>query len=520
MKSNEEYLDDLLQSMNPEEEGSTGENKTGLENLSDIDMSALDALLQEDETIQKGNANDEDDSLAAEELSAEDLMENQSSLDIQSLPQTDEPQEKIQEREDNSMLAQLMAEMQEESFDDEKDDTDYEDGFAEDIDALLDAAKNSSEETGSNEDVTFDAENAEDLAEIEALLNMSDGNGSVEDNMELLRMLEEQEKETAPLKKEEPEDVDVAKLEEILSVDSDSGDNSGAEKDAKEENKKKESGRIKKFFKKIVNALMEEIPEEEEEKKLEQDMNLSEENKEILEELDKEEEEKVKVKEKKEKKAKKEKPKKPKKEKPKKEKKAKATETEIPEKKLPKKHIIVTFVLAFSILLLLLLIEIFAVPAISLKSARKAFDSGDYSEAYKEYYGHKLSDEDEVKFEAATVIMRMQSNIDAYQNYMNLGNKVYALHSLLEAVHIKHDAFFKAEEFGVLSKVESIYNEVLEILNSSFHVSEAEAMEIVEEASDAVYTRKLEALAGTAEVSEAVISTDDILPEEENILED
>lgn len=523
MKSNEEYLDELLQSMNTDgEEDSESqsstleENKVGLENLTDMDIDELDALLNEDIKVQNGEMDSEDTIYPAESLDMESAADTKGNLDIESLPQPEEnfEQEQVQDLEENSMLAQLMAEMQEESLENDKENIEPEEEFEadEDIDALLNAAKNSSEEAFNQENIPFEAENPDDLAEIEALLNMSDGDGSVEDNMELLRMLEAQEGEKIPLKEEQTKEVDVAELEKILSDDSQTNEDTETIKEERKE------GKLKKFFKKIIMALMEEIPEEEQ-GNLEQGMNLSEENKEILEELDKEEEEKVKVKEKK---AKKEKTKKVKAEKPKKEKKVKVKEKEpeIPEKKLPKKKVIVAFAFALSILVLLLSLEFFALPSISLNSARKAFDSGEYYEAYKEYYGHKLSEEDEVKFQAATVIMRMQSNLDGYHNYMSLDNKVYALHSLLEAVHIKHDAFFKAEEFGVLSKVEAIYNEILELLKNQYSLSETEALEIVEEESDVAYTRRLEALAeGVQSSSQAEISEEDVLPEEEAIFE-
>ena len=69
-----------------------------------------------------------------------------------------------------------------------------------------------------------------------------------------------------------------------------------------------------------------------------------------------------------------------------------------------------------------------------------------------------------------------------------------AIHSLLEGVHIKFDVFGKAEELGILSQVSAVYDKILEILNSTYHITEEEALELIDEKSDAVYTRKLEAI--------------------------
>ena len=130
----------------------------------------------------------------------------------------------------------------------------------------------------------------------------------------------------------------------------------------------------------------------------------------------------------------------------------------------------------------------------------------------------KLSEEDEKRFQSATTILRMQSNLDAYNNYMKMNKEVKALHSLLEGVRVKFDVYMKAEELGVLSQVTSVYQQILEILESKYHLSEEEATSIVEEASDAVYTRKLEAVVeGKTYIDESSnqMNQNDMLPEEE-----
>ena len=166
---------------------------------------------------------------------------------------------------------------------------------------------------------------------------------------------------------------------------------------------------------------------------------------------------------------------------------------------------------------LILLIEYLVPPMLTVGRARSAYDKGEYYEAYKEYYGQKLSDEDEVRFQGATAIMRMQSNLDGYYNYLKMNNEVKALHSLLEGVHVKFDVFLKAEEFNVLTQVSAIYDEILEILSSKYHLTEENAMSLIEEESDVVYTRKLESIVehGEYSVDFSDINQNDLLPEEE-----
>ena len=82
--------------------------------------------------------------------------------------------------------------------------------------------------------------------------------------------------------------------------------------------------------------------------------------------------------------------------------------------------------------------------------------------------------------------------------------------------------FAKAEELGVLSQLNAVYDKILEILNNNYHISEEEAFELIEEKSDAVYTRKLESLAESGEsleTGEVQENWEDMLPEEENLME-
>lgn len=568
MKSNEEYLDELLQSMNvdsaddsaparfnlsPDNEDSSKSEQDEVPD-SDIDAEMMNQQILEEleekaeepvqETLGQEDMQDSDESLMLAQL-MEEMQKESAFSDKTSF---DEDPEGARDPENVSAEAagankEGTAEMGAVSLDDLMAEEDFsldaagskensqindraksldeimqEDGtLDDDIEALLKEAQSSAEVTEMEE---FDAEKDGDLAEIEALLNMSDSNEIDEDNMKLLQMLEAQDGEKIPLGEEafeeaESEEEKIEGLKKVLTgevkIDDETGETEG------EDENKKEGGKIRNFFQKIFSILTEEVEDEEED--LEKGISISDENKTILKELDQEEDKKIKAKEKK---SKKEKPKKEKTKKAPKEKKVKVSEPAVLEKKLSKKKVIVVFVFAASVLALLLLVEFLAVPMVSLKSAREAYDKGDYGTAYKEYYGQKLSEEDENRFQAATVIMRMQSNLDSYQSYKSLKNEVYAIHSLLEAVHNKSDVFMKAEVYGVLSQVESVYNTVLEILNGQYHISETKALELTQEENDAVYTRKLEALAEQMDSSYSapvMEKQEDVLPEEEIMLE-
>ena len=565
MKSSEDYLDELLKSMNEEMPEESPLSRFGLEGgvptadagMGKMDQAMIDALLSgaspsEPEIEDLETLVSYEDMEAEEEITTEDsILPDMSVIEKSAVPDmtviedsfTDamegiDEKEAIEETEESSMLAQLLAEMQDEVEQgalDVFDDVEFMD--EESIDALLSAAKEGDDSLYEEGAVSFDMLEGSDMAQIDALLGMAEEDG-LEDDSVLLRMLEESEAASEDLVNDESEvmEVDEAELEAILS----GGSTSSGEENSKENKKKKKKEKkekvkkekkdspLKAILEKIISLLMEEIPDDEFSE--EDGINLSEENKNILNELDKEKDKKVKAsdkkKEKKKKEAKKEEKKEPKKEKikkekkPKKEKSVKDAGAAKPERKIPRKKIIVTFVFAFSVLALVLLVEMLVPPMLTQSRARSAYDKGNYYEAYKEYYGQKLSEEDEKRFQGAKTIIRMQSNLDGYDSYLKMNKEVKALHSLLEGVKVKFNVFMKAEEYNVLSQVSAVYQQILDILSNKYQLSEEAALDLVEEKSDAVYTRKLEAIVEGKpyiEENDKQMNQEDMLPEEEAI---
>ena len=239
-----------------------------------------------------------------------------------------------------SRLAQLMAEMREESQD--SDVQSFDDDFMteESIEALLSAAKNTKDDIYEEQPISFDMSDDSSMAEIEALLGMAETDEILEENSSLLRMLEEASGDSvASMDAGESFDIDEAELDAILSMGNPEEVSDAAledllggsekkkkkekvkkEKSNKESNgeKEKKSWNFKELFGKIFSVLLEEIPDEDSEK--EDSINISKENQMILDELDQEGNKKIKVSAKKEKKEKEKKEKPPKNKKPKKEK--------------------------------------------------------------------------------------------------------------------------------------------------------------------------------------------------------
>ena len=271
MKENEDYLDELLRSMGEEdidlsgwESDSIDENMISVDamevskesGMGQMDQAMIDALLASAGNSDVGMVEDmpvlvdeaDLDAFLAAEAAADkdsnvaDLADLSTSLeDDRAKSGTEEvvgiyaDSEENIELESSSMLAKLMAEMEMESQEIDINNFDDESLLTEDsIEALLSAAQSGAEE----EVISFDNQNDDDMGEIEALLNMADGEQLMDESEELLEMLEAENNETSFSHAEEAEQVlDIDELDAILSSGESKGDGS---ENADHKKKKKE----------------------------------------------------------------------------------------------------------------------------------------------------------------------------------------------------------------------------------------------------------------------------------------
>ena len=335
------------------------------------------------------------------------------------------------------------------------------------------------------------------------------------------------------------------------------GEEAGEEKEGKGRKKKKRFGGKKKdgketdaesgegeetekkpnFFTKLIAFLTETDEDEEEEAK--EGLEPSDENKSILEELEKEDKKKKKKKDK-GKKGKeedgndegeegKQKGKKEKKEKKKKEKKEKnaaadtlETEPARPAKKVSKKSVAVIAGLCIT-LLAMIIVFCSIVPAFfDKKSARDAYYQSDYARAYELLYGKKLDNSDTIIYNQSKIIVEMNRKLEAYHNYLAIGEGVRALDALMMGIQRYPDIMLDAEEYHVTQEVNAIYETMLNILNDKYGITEHMAQVIIDY-DDVTYTRKLESVVNgtpfTNPYAEDRTSTD-VLPEEQDFFVD
>lgn len=162
------------------------------------------------------------------------------------------------------------------------------------------------------------------------------------------------------------------------------------------------------------------------------------------------------------------------------------------QKRLSPKKIAVVTVFAASVLAGILLFSNYASVQSSLARARRAYYSGDYKSVYVETYGEKLDESDSLIEGKSKVILIMQRKLDSYQNHLKLGQNVEALNALITGLQTYDAINLDAETYGVLTEVDSIKEEILNILSSNYGLNEEEARALLQEKDQVTYTLALE----------------------------
>ena len=269
----------------------------------------------------------------------------------------------------------------------------------------------------------------------------------------------------------EPESADVM---DILKA-------AGADIMDEPEQKKEKKG----FFAKLLDLFTEEDEEEEETDQLQ----LSDENKKILEEMDKGGKNKKGKKQKKPKKEKAAKEKKPKKEKKRKEKKEKIPE--VPEKKLSLKKVIPIVVVCISLGAVILLLSSFLTEYMTRRSGRKAYYAGDYQTCYQNFFGKELDETEQVMYSKSESILTIRMWLREYEVFVNEGSELEALDSLLQAVHDYPSLLNYATEYNAQDEVTVAFQEILNVLSQKYGLSQEEAQEIADISNNVEYTQRV-----------------------------
>lgn len=214
-------------------------------------------------------------------------------------------------------------------------------------------------------------------------------------------------------------------------------------------------------------------------------LGLSEENAQILRDLEGEsatdkpkKEKKAKEKKAKEPKPKKAKPKKEKKPKPKKEKKEKKPKEPDNTPKLPKGPVIVIWIMALSLFALVIIGTMLIGSAVDMKSVKGLYADGSYTEALKLVEGHELKEDDEILKNKITVLAAIQSQLESHNIFVTFNQPVDALDSLICAAGRCQNYMDEAEALGITNEVLALQDQIELELKDMYNLTLDEVLEI------------------------------------------
>jgi len=168
-------------------------------------------------------------------------------------------------------------------------------------------------------------------------------------------------------------------------------------------------------------------------------------------------------------------------------------------KPLSKRNVKLIGVLAATLLICILLISKFVPGMLVNSSARKAYYVGDYETTYNTFFGEKLSESDQILFDRSSIILKMLHKYDAFRAYMNMNMKVEALDQLLQGVENYEKWLFIAESSGATEEFNKAYSKVTDALSATFGLTEEDAKTVIALPTDLEYSLKCESIANRTE---------------------
>lgn len=526
-RNNKKDIENLIQSMNEEAAKPREREKKPVEKKHE-DYSGTGFLREFEKELATGAA---DDFLQEFEMELDEEASNQADIDVkedqtsdmEAASATKQP-EAANQSEETNQLRDASEPISSEATDMATDESVASD-MMEDVNDIMDAVRKKVGDSGEEEHMDTSKTPEDDASEEEEPLGFFDTLDE-DSAAEIPEASKTESEEEEPLLSE---DDDAINLMDMLSGDSDlsdigdllKADENGEElehsededsevqdeferlgsieelKDLKEaKEKRKKQG----FFSKIMSVLFGPDEEEDDTKIAEDDSlgSISSENREILKEMDADEgagKKGKKEKKKKEKKEKKEKAKKEKAPKVKKEKPPKEIDRTPP---LPKKPVILIFIMALSILILIWLGSSNLQYGQDMQQAKDDFASGSYVTAFQTVAGSSVKGKDENFYKKAQVLASIQSEYQSYESLSGINENEMALDALVRGYGRCVDGADLAQEYEITDEMAGLKAQILQQLSDHFGVSEEKAAELHAMTKRTDYTKAIQEILAAA----------------------
>lgn len=526
-RNNKKDIENLIQSMNEEAAKPREREKKPVEKKHE-DYSGTGFLREFEKELATGAA---DDFLQEFEMELDEEASNQADIDVkedqtsdmEAASATNQP-EAANQSEETNQLRDASEPISSEGTDMATDGSAASD-MMEDVNDIMDAVRKKVGDSGEEEHMDTSKTPEDDASEEEEPLGFFDTLDE-DSAAEIPEAPKTESEEEEPLLSE---DDDAINLMDMLSGDSDlsdigdllKADENGEElehsededsevqdeferlgsieelKDLKEaKEKRKKQG----FFSKIMSVLFGPDEEEDDTKIAEDDSlgSISSENREILKEMDADEETGKKGKKEKKKKEKKEKKEKAKKEKAPKVKKEKPPKEIDRTPPLPKKPVILIFIMALSILILIWLGSSNLQYGQDMQQAKDDFASGSYVTAFQTVAGSSVKGKDENFYKKAQVLASIQSEYQSYESLSGINENEMALDALVRGYGRCVDGADLAQEYEITDEMEGLKAQILQQLSDHFGVSEEKAAELHAMTKRTDYTKAIQEILAAA----------------------
>lgn len=532
-RNNKKDIENLIQSMNEEAAKPREREKKPVEKKHE-DYSGTGFLREFEQELATGAA---DDFLQEFEMELDEEASNQADIDVNedqtsdveeasaiSQPEASNQMEEAEQSEETNQLRDASEPISSEGTDMATDGSAPSD-MMEDVDDIMDAVRKKVGDSGEEEHMDTSKTPEDDASEEEEPLGFFDTLDE-DSAAEIPEASKTESEEEEPLLSEDDDainlmdmlsgDADLSDIGDLLKADEngeelehsededsevqDEFERLGSIEELKDLKEAKEKRKKQGFFSKIMSVLFGPDEEEDDTKIAEDDSlgSISSENREILKEMDADEgagKKGKKEKKKKEKKEKKEKAKKEKAPKVKKEKPPKEIDRTPP---LPKKPVILIFIMALSLLILILLGSSNLQYGQDMRQAKDDFASGSYVTAFQTVAGSYVKGKDENFYKKAQVLASIQSEYQSYESLSGINENEMALDALIRGYGRCVDGADLAQEYEITDEMAGLKNQILQQLSDHFGVSEEKAAELHAMTKRTDYTKAIQEILAAA----------------------
>ena len=526
-RNNKKDIENLIQSMNEEAAKPREREKKPVEKKHE-DYSGTGFLREFEKELATGAA---DDFLQEFEMELDEEASNQADIDVKEDQKSDMEAASATKQPEAANQSEETNQLRDASESISSEGTDMAtDGYAasdmmEDVNDIMDAVRKKVGDSGEEEHMDTSKTPEDDASEEEEPLGFFDTLDE-DSAAEIPEAPKTESEEEEPLLSEDDDainlmdmlsgDADLSDIGDLLKADEngeelahsededgevqDEFERLGSIEELKDLKEAKEKRKKQGFFSKIMSVLFGPDEEEDDTKIAEDDSlgSISSENREILKEMDADEgagKKGKKEKKKKEKKEKKEKAKKEKAPKVKKEKPPKEIDRTPP---LPKKPVILIFIMALSILILILLGSSNLQYGQDMQQAKDDFASGSYVTAFQTVAGSSVKGKDENFYKKAQVLASIQSEYQSYESLSGINENEIALDALVCGYGRCVDGVDLAQEYEITDEMEGLKAQILQQLSDHFGVSEEKAAELHAMTKRTDYTKAIQEILAAA----------------------